>query len=177
MGEFTERGAAGAAGELDAPHETPDAERSDSGAWSTGREETSAAPPEARHAPPDSWGTNPPPLRLTHVGAAPHDSAEMPAAPEPAYTRRAPRLLRLVRLLVGLTLLGAAWVATSGALMLGDVLLQGPPQDGGLSLHGALGLALYVLAALGALWLVVVALACIVAGAFTLSLALGARGW
>jgi hypothetical protein len=177
MGEFPEYGATGTAGEPDTPVSGPSpAANVDVGADGAGHVE-GAAQPHARREPLDSWGTNPPPLRLTHVGASAHDSAETPAPREPVYTRRAPRLLRFIRLVLGLALLGAAWAATAGVLMLGDMLLQGPPQDFGLSLHFALQLALYVLVALGTLWLAVVALGCTIAGAFALSLALRARGW
>jgi len=169
MSEFTDSRPAGAAeerGRANGDHH-PEAAAVDLGAGE--------AP--GAFAARDSWGPEIPALRLTQVGAAREPPEGAPAAIPPDYDSPAPRLLRAIRALAGLALLLLAWGATTAALALGGSLPAGPPHGPGLSLGVVLGLALYVLTALGAAWLAVVALACVVAGAFALSLALGARGW
>lgn len=144
-----------------------------------------ATQPELHIPHRDTWGPAIPSLRIGQVGAAgSYASIEAPAtlpavavaaAPTHVYDphARPPLALRPMRLVFGLVLLLSAWLATVGVLMLGRSLLAGLPE--GMELPFQLGL--YTLTALGALWLLVVALACLAAGAFALSLALTTRRW
>lgn len=111
-----------------------------------------------------------PALRLNHyVG---RQRAER--RPSVVYdTIHAPGYLRLIRLLLGLTLLTIAWAAALLVVALGDSLMDVFPHQPSLTIR----FALYVLGALGIIWLAVVALALIVVGAFSLTLALTRRAW
>lgn len=82
----------------------------------------------------------------------------------------APRGLRLTRLVVGLVLLGVAWLCVALAISLGGAALEGFAHPVGL-------VAGSVFAVIAALWLGGVALASVVAGAFSLSLASRRTGW
>jgi hypothetical protein len=84
-----------------------------------------------------------------------------------------PGYLRPIRLLLGLTLLTLAWVVSLLVVELGDSLLDVFPHQPSLTIR----FALYVLGALGIIWLAVVALALIIVGAFSLTLALTRRAW
>lgn len=127
----------------------------------------------------DTWGPDIPSLRIGQVGAADAAATSLPLQaiipPPHAYDPGAgpPRALRPVRFVTGWVLLLGAWLATAGVLTLGRSLLAGVPGGMGMPFQ----FALYALTALGALWLVVVAMACLAAGAFALSLALTTRGW
>lgn len=88
-------------------------------------------------------------------------------------TMHTPGYLRLIRLLLGLTLLTIAWAASLLVVELGDSLLDVFPHQPSLTIR----FALYVLGALGIIWLAVVALALIIVGAFSLTLALTRRAW
>ncbi len=88
-------------------------------------------------------------------------------------TERAPGYLRLARLVVGLAALGAAWGMALAVSYLGEALWMAASHQRVLSER----FALYLLAAVGILWLAVIGLALIVVGAFSLFLALVRRGW
>lgn len=140
-----------------------------------------ATQPELRVPSGDTWGPDLPSLRIGQVGAAGGEAAgsssaiQARVAPMPVYdlSARPPRALRPTRLVAGLVLLLGAWLATVGALLLGRSVLTGLPD--GMDLPFQIGL--YILTALGALWLVVVALACLATAAFALSLAVTTRRW
>src|SRR5690349_4043942 len=83
-----------------------------------------------------------------------------------------PRWLRLRRAVAGVGLLGVAWATVMAALLLALNTLGVPPHR-----HVFVRLALYVVGAVGTLWLAAVALTCLIVGAFCLSLALTSRGW
>ena len=83
-----------------------------------------------------------------------------------------PRGLRLWRAVAGITLLALAWATVMVAVLLSVNTLGVPPHR-----HVFVRLALYVLGAVGTLWLAAVALTCLIVGAFCLSLALTTRGW
>jgi hypothetical protein len=80
-------------------------------------------------------------------------------------------LLRLWRALWGVWLLALAWGMILLGLLLGHQML-GVPAHRQLLVR----LALYVLGALGILWLAAVALGCTVVGVFALTLAFTRRG-
>lgn len=85
----------------------------------------------------------------------------------------APRYLRLRRALVGLGLLAVTWGCVVLVILLANVLLadlSGP-------LHRTLHLLLDLLGVLTILWLAVMALASLVAAAFSFSLAVTRRDW
>jgi hypothetical protein len=132
--------------------------------------------------PTDTWGANMPALRLAPVGVSdglegsgPRSASTLPPSPTPAVDGPAgpPPWLRPVRAVAGVALLALAWAATVGVLALARVLLDGLPQSPDL----VTSLALYLLVAIGAAWLAVVAIACVAAAAFSLGLALTVRGW
>jgi hypothetical protein len=91
------------------------------------------------------------------------------AAPAPAG---APLWLRPARFACGVVLLALAWGATMAAIVLVAVTIGLPPRRYELA-HAAL----YALGAIGALWLGALALACVIVGAFCITLALTERGW
>lgn len=85
----------------------------------------------------------------------------------------APRFLRLRRALVGLVLLAVVWGCVVLVLLLASVVLNDLDDPVHVSLH----FLLYLVGILVMAWLIVVALASLVAGAFSLSLALSRRDW
>ncbi len=85
----------------------------------------------------------------------------------------APRFLRLGRALIGLALLAVAWGSVVLVIVLANLVL-GDLDD---PIHITVRFLLYLLGALAMIWLAVVALASLVAGAFSLSLALSRRDW
>lgn len=97
-----------------------------------------------------------------------YDNPLPPAAQSP----HAPGWLRLARAAAGILLLALAWGAVMGALLLVLNTLGIPPHR-----HVIARIALYVVGALGAFWLGVVALAAVITGAFCLTLALTNRDW
>lgn len=111
---------------------------------------------EARTDEPAGWQGNQP------------DEGNSLAVLEP----RAPGWLRLARAVVGIALLALAWGMVMVALLLAFNTLGIPPHR-----HVIVRIALYILGALGALWLGVVAIAALVVGAFCLTLALTRRQW
>lgn len=88
-------------------------------------------------------------------------------------TEHTPGYLRPMRLLLGLALLALAWAASLLVVALGDSLLDVFPHQPSLTFR----FALYVLGAVGIIWLAVVTLALIIVGAFSLTLALTRRAW
>ena len=128
-----------------------------------------AAGSVAKHG---TWPQGTPALRIGSVHQS--DEAEPGAAPSvpPPVSMRAPWYLRLLRLAVGLTLLVFAWCGTLVVALLADTALQ-PVR----SAHVALDTTLAVLKLGGACWVGVATLAAIIAGAFSLSLALTNRDW
>jgi hypothetical protein len=85
---------------------------------------------------------------------------------------RAPGGLRLARGAAGVVLLALAWGAVMAALLLGLNTLGVPPHR-----HVFVRIALYVVGAVGACWLGLVAVAALVAGAFCLTMAFTRREW
>jgi len=83
-----------------------------------------------------------------------------------------PRLLRLRRFFTGILLLAIAWLCLLLVAFLGMRAWESIPHQK-VSLH----LLLYVLEAMGAFWVGLAAVACIVAGAFCLTLALTTSKW
>jgi hypothetical protein len=95
-------------------------------------------------------------------------------APAMVYdTEHTPGHLRVTRLAMGLALLAVAWVASLLVVALTESLLNVFPHQPGLTIR----FGLYLLGAIGIIWLAVVALALIIVGAFSLTLALTRRAW
>lgn len=110
-----------------------------------------------------------------HTYAAASGDAEVAVAEQPAYVMElslgpAPRGLRLARLVAGLILLGVAWLCVALALALAGAALDGFVHPGGR-------VAVTAFSVIAALWLGGVALASVVTGAFSLSLAIRRTGW
>ncbi len=131
-------------------------------------------------APTDTWGSHLPALRLSAVSASDDDPqrdeapSAVPPGPVPTDDLAAPpHWLRPARCLVGIVLLALAWAATVAVLVLARLLLGGFAQEPSLPMR----LGLDLLTAMGAAWLAIVALACVVAAAFSLGLAITSRGW
>jgi hypothetical protein len=85
----------------------------------------------------------------------------------------APPFLRLGRALTGLGLLALAWGCVVLVLLLASIVLSDLDDPVQVTLH----FLLYLFGALAMIWLIVVALASLIAGAFSLSLALSRRDW
>ena len=83
-----------------------------------------------------------------------------------------PRLLRLRRLVAGVMLLALAWLCLLLVASLGMGAWESIPHQK-ISLH----ILVYVLEAVGACWVGLAAIACIITGAFCLTLALTTRRW
>ncbi len=118
-----------------------------------------------------TWPRGTPALRIGSVRqpgeVTPERSPELPRR-----SFRAPWYLRLLRLAVGLTLLVLAWCGALVVALLASSALQ-PLRSN----HIALDTTLAVLKMGGACWVGIATLAAIVAGAFSLSLALTNRDW
>lgn len=131
-------------------------------------------PRAASHGKARTWPHGVPALRLNRRAAVPAIPA-VPAAdedfkaPVPAAP---PRLLRLRRLLLGVLLLALAWLCLVLVASLGMSAWASIPHQR-LSPH----LILYVLEAVGACWVGLAALGCILTGAFSLTLALTTNKW
>ncbi len=124
-----------------------------------------------RRAPRMADSGRMPALRLNRYVGRAHAERRSPAM---VYdTEHAPGHLRLTRLVMGLALLAVAWVASLLVVALTESLLTVFPHQPSLTTR----FGLYVLGAIGIIWLAVVALALIVVGAFSLALALTRRGW
>src|SRR5258707_5010136 len=117
-----------------------------------------------------TWARGVPPLRLNRplirpsLHPAQGEPAELDASPATRAVR--PRGLRLLRALVGIALLALAWGGFVVVANLGDMAL-GALTSARPSAH----LLLYLAVALGTLWIAAVAICCIIAGAFSLTLA------
>ena len=74
---------------------------------------------------------------------------------------------------MGIVLLGVAWAAALLVAELTESLMDVFPNQPSLTIR----FGLYILGAIGLAWLAVVALALIVVGAFSLTLALTRRQW
>ena len=112
-----------------------------------------------------------PALRLNRYVGREH--AERRAATMVYDTEHAPGYLRLIRLAMGLALLTMAWGASLLVVELTESLLNVFPHQASLTLR----FGSYMLGAIGIVWLAVVALALIIVGAFSLTLALTRRAW
>lgn len=175
MSEFSEHQIVDAPGDLDEPG------AANSVIARSGPDPHVNQPPAEVHALVDTWGSHLPALRLTAVSASDddpvRDEAGRAAAPPsaPAYNPAAapPHWLRPLRYLAGILLLAIAWVAAVAVFVLVRLLLGGFAQEPSLPVR----LGLVVLTALGVAWLAIVALACVVAAAFSLGLAITSRGW
>ncbi|HEU5343057.1 MAG TPA: hypothetical protein VFX31_05870 [Ktedonobacterales bacterium] len=111
-----------------------------------------------------------PALRLNHYVGREYATRK----PAVVYdTEHAPRRLRFTRLLMGIVLLGVAWAAALLVAELTESLMDVFPNQPSLTIR----FGLYILGAIGLAWLAVVALALIVVGAFSLTLALTRRQW
>lgn len=111
-----------------------------------------------------------PALRLNRRERAPRVEQK----PRMVYdTESAPGYLRLARLVAGLALLAAAWGVALLVVYLSQALWLVLPHQKILTER----FLLYLLDAVGILWLAVVGLALILAGAFSLFLSLTRRRW
>ncbi|HKV86334.1 MAG TPA: hypothetical protein VJN88_17410 [Ktedonobacterales bacterium] len=116
-----------------------------------------------------TWPAGVPPMRLNRRVAR-----RTPSAGESAsYDSTPPRHLRLTRAVVGLALLTVAWVGLLLVFVVGQTVWTRLRSQRPLSFH----LSMYALSLAATCWVGVVAAACIVAGAFSLALALTRRGW
>ena len=88
-------------------------------------------------------------------------------------TEHPPRHLRLTRLSMGVALLAGAWAASLLVVALTESLLDVFPRQPSLTAR----FGLYLLGAIGLAWLAMVALALIIVGAFSLTLALTRQQW
>jgi hypothetical protein len=142
--------------EVSAMNEMPTFEHQDSQPETSGRRGT--------------WPRGVPPLRLNRplmkpsLHPAQGEPAELDASPATRLVR--PRGLRLLRALVGIALLALAWGGFVVVANLGDMAL-GALTSARPSAH----LLLYLAVALGTLWIAAIAICCIIAGAFSLTLA------
>ncbi len=112
-----------------------------------------------------------PALRLNRRERAPNRAEQKPRM---IYdTERAPGYLRFVRLVVGLALLAMAWGVALLVIYLAQAL-WGVAQNQPVLTER---FVLYLMAAVGILWLAVMGLALIIVGAFSLFLALNRGAW
>ena len=142
---------------------------------SAGDETHHAEQPRKAGSSASRRGTWPHGVPALRIGKMHRDEATTPpAAPRPtsSISTRAPWYLRLLRLTVGLALLILAWC---GVLIV-DLLAEAAWRPARPN-HAALDTAITVLKMAGACWVGLATLAAIVAGAFSLSLALTNRDW
>ncbi|HEV2238051.1 MAG TPA: hypothetical protein VGR57_15430 [Ktedonobacterales bacterium] len=105
-------------------------------------------------------------------GGAPVPEAPVAAPVAAPALMPAPRGLRAGRAFAGVLLLTLAWGVVMGAFLLLSATLATPLS------HGiATRLALYAAGIIVALWLAIMALGAIIAGAFCLMLAVTSRQW
>lgn len=128
--------------------------------------------PAASQGKARTWPHGMPALRLNRRAFAPAGIAVSADAAPPSALDTPPPLLWLRRLVTGLLLLGLAWLCLMLVAFLGVGALQSLPHQK-ISLH----LLLYVLEAVGACWVGLAAIGCIVTGAFCLTLALTTNKW
>jgi hypothetical protein len=142
---------------------------------SVGDEARQAEPPRKAGTNGSRRGTWPHGIPALRIGNVHQDDVTAPSvaprSPAPVSTH-APWYLRLLRLVVGLTLLVLAWCGALLVALLADSALQ-PARPN----HVALDTAMSVLKMAGACWVGIATLAAIVSGAFSLSLALTNRDW
>jgi hypothetical protein len=127
--------------------------------------------PAPMHAQRRFWTTTMLPLRITRAASQRQQATKSPR-PTLALDAPPPPFLRPLRLLSGMLLLALAWGGVLLVLTLAQPLANGFPRH-----HLTLHVLLSLLSVLGACWIGVATLACIVAGAFCLMLALTSRGW
>lgn len=126
------------------------------------------------HGKARTWPHGVPALRLNRRAPAPAptavavrpDSAVAPALGTP------PKLLRLRRFISGVLLLALAWLCLMLVAFLGVGAWESIPHQ-----KPSLHLLLYLLEAVGACWVGLAAIGCIVTGAFCLTLALTTSTW
>ena len=117
-----------------------------------------------------TWPAGVPPMRLSRsVGR--YREGKRPA--EPTYDETPPRYLRPLRAALGILLLTIAWIALLAVVIVGQMVWRRLTSTRPLSFHRSL----YVLSLAATCWVAVVAVACIVAGAFSLALAITRKGW
>lgn len=143
---------------LDAPESSPD-ERQDASAL-------------AAKKPGISTSAKIPALRLHRSAPRRARVQKRPKNPSIIADVHAPHLLRLWRLLIGLVLLALAWAGLVVAAILAEGIWDVVPHQ-----HPTLHLLVYLAQAVGACWLGIMALCCIVVGAFSLTIGLTSRGW
>lgn len=117
-----------------------------------------------------TWPAGVPPLRLNRRAAS---FRVNPPAVEQNYDTSPPGYLRPLRALVGLVLLTIAWISLLAVVIVGQLLWRKLTSQRPLSFH----LSLYALSLVATCWVAVVGVGCIVAGAFSLALAITRRGW
>ena len=117
-----------------------------------------------------TWPHGLPALRLNHISHRPAAQPHSETAPD--SPRHAPRYLGPLRFLIGLALLVLAWAGALAIVLLVQAALQPAPHQRAI-IHAAL----VILELGGGCWIGLAALACIIAGAFSLSLALTGRDW
>jgi hypothetical protein len=117
-----------------------------------------------------TWPHGLPALRLNRISHRPAAQPRPEAAKDPPP--HAPRYLGLLRFLIGLVLLVLAWAGALMVVLLVQTALRPAPHQ-----RAIVHVALAILELGGGCWIGLAALACIVAGAFSLSLALTHRDW
>ena len=129
--------------------------------------------PAASQGKARTWPRGVPPLRLNRRPGAIAAAAPAPSATQPVPTlANPPRLLWLRRLVTGVLLLALAWLCLLLVAALGMSAWASIPHQK-LSLR----MLLSILEAAGACWMGVVAIVCLLTGAFSLTLALTTRRW
>ena len=111
-----------------------------------------------------------PALRFNRYVGRQHTERKPAVVYDTAHT---PGYLRLTRLAMGVALLAVAWAASLLLVELTDSLVDVFPHQPSLTAR----FGLYILGAIGLAWLAMVALALIIVGAFSLTLALTRRQW
>jgi hypothetical protein len=119
-----------------------------------------------------SWPVGVPPMWLSKPRKPGTGRAVPPPAPTTSHVGPPPRLLGLWRALAGIVLLGLAWAGLVVVAIFGSMVL--PLLH---SRHLTPSLLAYALGAIGVAWIALVALCCIVTGAFCLSLAITRANW
>jgi hypothetical protein len=117
-----------------------------------------------------TWPVGVPPMWLTRP-RRPASTGAM-AQPQERHDGPPPRLLNVWRALTGVVLLALAWAGLVLVAMFGAMVLPLLRSQ-----HLTPRLALYALGAIGVCWVGVIALACLVTGAFCLSLAISRANW
>lgn len=117
-----------------------------------------------------TWPAGVPPLRLNRRTTR-YDRRKSSDAP--TYDSTPPAHLRALRAFIGVALLALAWVGLLAVVVVGQMLWRRATSQRPLSFH----LSLYILSLAATCWVAIVAIACIVAGAFSLALAVTRRGW